>query len=77
MATRKAPNQRGKTHKTGPAFAARAKQTPDGDSWITIGLAWPYQSERGGSGYSVRLHTIPTNWDGAFLLMPLSRQDGN
>jgi hypothetical protein len=58
-----------------PAFAARAKQSRDSDYWITIGHAWIYEHEYGEPGYEVRLHTIPTSWDGNFLLMPIPKED--
>jgi hypothetical protein len=57
-----------------PDFAARAKQTPDGDLWITIGYAWFYERVRGELGYTVTLHTIPTNWDGSFYLAPFPKK---
>ena len=57
-----------------PDFAARAKQTPDGDLWITIGYAWAYERVRGEKGYTVTLRTIPTNWDGSFYLAPFPKK---
>lgn len=58
-----------------PQFAARAKQAPDGDQWITIGYAWAYERVRDEQGYMVRLHSVPTNWDGSFYLAPLPKGD--
>ena len=57
-----------------PDFAARAKQTPDGDQWITIGHAWAYERVRGERGYAVTLRTIPVNWDGSFYLAPFPKK---
>ena len=52
-----------------PDFVVRCKQSPDSDFWQTIGAAWSAEIS-GKTGYSVRLHFIPTDWDGSFLLMP-------
>ena len=52
-----------------PDLVARCKQSPDSDFWITIGAAWTAKIGDG-TGYSVRLHMIPTNWNGDLLLMP-------
>lgn len=52
-----------------PDFVVRCKQSPDSDFWNTIGAAWS-ANINGVTGYSVRLHTVPVNWDGSFLLMP-------
>jgi hypothetical protein len=52
-----------------PDFVVRCRQSPDSDFWQTIGAAWS-ANINGETGYSVRLHAIPTNWDGSFLLLP-------
>lgn len=52
-----------------PDLVARCKQSPDSDFWITIGAAWTAKIGDG-TGYSVKLHTVPTHWNGDFLLMP-------
>jgi hypothetical protein len=48
-----------------PQYIARAK-VPNG--WVSIGAAWPLRS--GEDGYSLKLTTIPLNWDGRFVLLP-------
>jgi len=48
-----------------PKYIARAK-VPNG--WVNIGAAWPLRS--GEDGFSVKLTTIPLNWDGRFILLP-------
>ena len=48
-----------------PVFNARAKV---GNGWVNIGAAWPLRS--GEDGYSLKLTTIPLNWDGRFILLP-------
>jgi hypothetical protein len=48
-----------------PEFVARAKV---GNGWVNIGAAWPLRS--GDEGYSLKLTTIPLNWDGRFVLLP-------
>ena len=53
-----------------PTLIARCKQSPDSDFWVTIGAAWPADLGGGKTGFSVKLHTVPTRWDGDFLLMP-------
>ena len=52
-----------------PDFVCRTKQSRDSDFWQTIGAAWS-ANIGGKAGYTVKLHTIPTSWDGTFLLMP-------
>jgi len=52
-----------------PEFVCRCKQSIDSDFWMTIGAAWTADIA-GKPGYSVKLHSIPTSWDGSFLLMP-------
>jgi hypothetical protein len=53
-----------------PDLVARARQTPSSPGWMTIGLAWSVADEAGNHGYAVRLHAVPTAWDGNFFLMP-------
>jgi hypothetical protein len=48
-----------------PSYIARAK-VPNG--WVSIGAAWPLRS--GDDGFSLKLTTIPLNWDGRFILLP-------
>jgi hypothetical protein len=50
-----------------PVFNARAKQEPDSEYMQTIGAAWTFKE---GEGYVVRLTSIPTQWDGSFILVP-------
>jgi hypothetical protein len=48
-----------------PQFIARAKVQ---NGWVSIGAAWPLRS--GDEGFSLKLTTIPLNWDGRFILLP-------
>jgi len=48
-----------------PDYVARAKV---GNGWVNIGAAWPLRS--GEDGFSLKLTTIPLNWDGRFVLLP-------
>jgi hypothetical protein len=48
-----------------PAFIARAKV---GNGWISIGAAWLLRS--GEQGFSLKLTSVPLNWDGRFVLLP-------
>lgn len=48
-----------------PQYVARAKV---GTGWTNIGAAWPLRS--GDEGFSLKLTTIPLNWDGRFVLLP-------
>ena len=48
-----------------PQYIARAKVQ---NGWVSIGAAWPLRS--GEEGYSLKLTTIPLNWDGRFVLLP-------
>lgn len=54
-----------------PSYVARAKV---GNGWTNIGAAWPLRS--GDEGFSLKLTTIPLNWDGRFVLLPpLTNED--
>lgn len=48
-----------------PEYIARAKV---GNGWVSIGAAWRLRS--GEEGFSLKLTTIPLNWDGRFVLLP-------
>jgi len=48
-----------------PVYIARAKV---GNGWVNIGAAWNLRS--GDDGLSLRLTTVPLNWDGRFVLLP-------
>lgn len=50
-----------------PTYNVRARQEPDSEYMMTIGVAWPF---RNGDGYVVKLRATPTNWDGTFILVP-------
>src|SRR5438477_113850 len=55
-----------------PQYVARAKVQ---NGWVSIGAAWPLRS--GEDGFSLKLTTIPLNWDGRFVLLrPLDNEDG-
>lgn len=58
-----------------PDFVVRCKQTVDGDFWMNIGAAWKADIN-GKTGYSVRLHSTPIDWDGTFLMMPPLEEKG-
>ncbi|GAA3369792.1 hypothetical protein GCM10020367_13880 [Streptomyces sannanensis] len=58
-----------------PQFAVRARTTPDGDVWFTIGQAWEFQA-RGGRAFSMVLTMTPVDWRGELLLMPIPDQEG-
>ena len=53
-----------------PKYIARATvvKSEDGKDDIvrTIGAAFPFNK---GDGYVVNLNTVPTNWDGSFILV--------
>ena len=65
IAQQAAQNARRSREPRKPDFVARAKV---GNGWTNIGAAWPLKS--GEPGYSLRLTTIPLNWDGRFVLLP-------
>ncbi len=50
-----------------PEFNVRVRQEPDSEYMSTIGAAWPFKE---GKGYVVKLHSVPINWDGSFVLVP-------
>lgn len=49
-----------------PVFHVRARQQPDSEYMMTIGAVWPF---REGSGYVVKLHALPVNWNGECILV--------
>jgi hypothetical protein len=51
-----------------PSYIARAK-VPNG--WVSIGGARPLRS--GEDGFSLKLTTIPLNWDGRFVFAAATR----
>lgn len=54
-----------------PEFIARAKV---GNGWINIGAAWSLKS--GDEGFSLKLTSVPLNWDGRFVLVrPLATDE--
>jgi hypothetical protein len=54
-----------------PQYIIRAKV---GTGWVSIGAAWALRS--GDDGFSVKLTSIPLQWDGrAVLLPPLENGD--
>jgi hypothetical protein len=66
--TKPAPKQEEKKGDK-PTLIARAKQAPGSEYWLTIGAAWEFE-KNGEICFSVRLNSIPTNWDHSFVLMP-------
>jgi hypothetical protein len=49
-----------------PVYIARARQTPESEVMVTIGAAWPFND---GDGLVVKLHMMPTQWSGDFILV--------
>lgn len=61
----KAPGKR-------PDFNVRARTEPGNDaSFKTIGAAWRIDPAKldGAEGFSVKLHSIPINWDGGCIMV--------
>ena len=50
-----------------PQFIIRAKQEPGSEYMTTVGSAWKF---RKGEGYVVKIHSMPVNWDGSFIMVP-------
>lgn len=60
-----------KSRRPKPAFNLRAKV---GNGWVNIGAMWPLRS--GEEGYSLKLTSIPLQWDGRCVaLVPLQNND--
>ena len=54
-----------------PDYIVRAKDKPGEDGrWINIGAAWDFDLRDGGTGISVRLQSLPFNWDGQLTVLP-------
>ena len=51
-----------------PDFVVRAKVKDD--VWVNIGAAWSAQLKDGVVGYSLKITSVPTGWNGDALLMP-------
>jgi hypothetical protein len=49
-----------------PVYIARARQTPESEVMVTIGAAWPFNDS---DGLVVKLHMMPTQWSGDFILV--------
>jgi hypothetical protein len=49
-----------------PAYNVRARQEPKSDYLTTVGSAWKFKE---GDGYVVRIHSLPVDWDGSFILV--------
>jgi hypothetical protein len=55
-----------------PSYVIRAKvrdDGPNGPVWITIGAMWPAQLAGGKSGWSIKINTQPSGWNGDALAM--------
>jgi hypothetical protein len=65
MSTATATAPRARQARPQPKYIARAKV---GNGWTNIGAAWALRS--GEEGLSLKLTTIPLNWDGRFVLLP-------
>lgn len=50
-----------------PVYIIRARQEPRSDYLTTVGAAWKF---REGEGLVLRIHSMPVNWDGSFILVP-------
>ena len=54
-----------------PIFNVRARQEPEREHMTTVGSAWKFKS---GEGYVLRIHSMPINWDGSFILVPTENE---
>jgi len=48
-----------------PQYIALAKQSPDSEFMVTVGVAWKLED---GDSIVLRLDLTPTKWDGTVLL---------
>ena len=48
-----------------PLFRWRYNGGSVGNGWISIGACWPLRS--GEQGFSLKLTSVPLNWDGRFV----------
>jgi hypothetical protein len=55
-----------------PVYIARVKQTPESEFMTTIGAAFAFKE---GDGLVVKLHVVPTDWDGSFILVPPPKEE--
>jgi hypothetical protein len=65
ISERATPRRPQRAERPKPKYICRAKV---GNGWVSIGACWPLRS--GEEGFSVKLTTIPLNWDGRFVLLP-------
>ena len=55
-----------------PQFIIRARQEPESEYMTTVGSAWKFKK---GDGYVVKIHSMPVNWDGSFIMVPPYEKD--
>jgi hypothetical protein len=70
ISERATPRRPQRAERPKPIYIARAKV---GNGWVSIGAAWKLKS--GEDGFSLKLTTIPLNWDGRFVLLPPLEND--
>lgn len=51
-----------------PDYVARARQAEGSEFYVSLGAAWVTEIN-GKKAVSVKLHCVPVDWDGSFLLM--------
>lgn len=50
-----------------PVYLAKAKQSPESEFMLVIGAVWAFKN---GDGFVVKLHSLPTSWNGDLILVP-------
>ena len=55
-----------------PIYTVRARQEPDSEYMTTVGSAWKFKK---GEGLVVKIHSMPVNWDGSFILVTPFEKD--
>jgi len=63
-------------HPDAPTYVARARQEKNSRYFTNIGSGWKKQDKNGRDLVSVKLTSIPLNWDGSFVLVEPFSEDG-
>jgi hypothetical protein len=65
ISERGTPRRPQRAERPKPQFIIRAKV---GGGWISIGACWPLKS--GEQGFSLKITSVPLQWDGRCVMLP-------
>jgi len=53
-----------------PQYVVRGKTPGEDGRWVTVGAGWDFDLRDGGTGISIRLQSLPLNFDGTLSVLP-------